>query len=131
VSTSAEIVAWACFVLGIVILLAGVGIGILLSVGKTSKGVSAADAGAKVKAAAAQVDALKSTAVAGANNPSTDPEAAAAVSKQAAATQSVLEQIGGIVGSLPENLRFAGLLVLVGAALMSVATVQFGGHVLF
>ena len=47
------------------------------------------------------------------------------------AAKSALEQVGSIVASLPENLRFAGLLVLVGAVLMSVATIQFGGTSLF
>jgi hypothetical protein len=35
--------------------------------------------------------------------------------------------VQGIVAALPENLRFAGLLVLVGTVLMGVATIQFGG----
>ena len=45
--------------------------------------------------------------------------------------KSALDEVSGIVAALPENLRFAGLLILVGAALMSVATVQFGGHSIF
>jgi hypothetical protein len=32
---------------------------------------------------------------------------------------------------LPENLRFAGVLVLVGTVLIGVATIQFGGTSLF
>lgn len=40
-------------------------------------------------------------------------------------------EIGSLVGSLPEHLRYAGLLIVVGAALIGVATVQFGGTSLF
>jgi len=47
------------------------------------------------------------------------------------AAKSALEQVQGIVGALPENLRFAGLLVLIGTLLISVATVQFGHISLF
>jgi hypothetical protein len=32
-----------------------------------------------------------------------------------------------VVASLPENLRFAGLLVLLGTGRIGVATIQFGG----
>lgn len=52
-------------------------------------------------------------------------------SASAAAAKSAIEQVQGIVGSLPVNVRFAGLLVLVGAVLMSVATIEFGGVSLF
>ena len=60
-----------------------------------------------------------------------DESAAASAQTTAAEAKNTLEEIGGIVGALPENLRFAGLLILVGTVLMSVATVQFGGHSLF
>ena len=45
--------------------------------------------------------------------------------------KTAFEQVEGIVASLPQNLRFAGLLVLVGTALIGVATIQFGGVSLF
>jgi len=130
-STNAEIVAWVCFGLGVVILLGGVVVGLVLSFRKTAKSVSAKDASAKVKDAVQQVEALKATAVAGAENPASDAQAAKAASTQADSAQSVLQEIGGIISALPESLRFAGLLVLIGTALISVATVQFGGHSLF
>lgn len=47
------------------------------------------------------------------------------------AAKSALEQVSGIVGALPENLRFPGVLLLVGTVLVSVATIQFGGTSLF
>ncbi len=131
VSTNAEIVAWICFGLGVVILILGVAIGLVLGFRKTSKTVSAKDASAKVDDAATKIDALKTTAVASAQSPQSNADAAAKASSEAAGAQSVLQEIGDIVGSLPESLRFAGLLVLIGTALMSVATVQFGGHALF
>ncbi|HET9287130.1 MAG TPA: hypothetical protein VFO26_06185 [Gaiella sp.] len=62
------------------------------------------------------------------------PEATEAVAAAGASTEaasSALEQVQGIVAALPENLRFAGLLILVGAVLMGVATVQFGDVSLF
>jgi hypothetical protein len=130
-SANAEIVAWICFAVGALILIAGVAIGLVLSLGRTTRQLSAKDASAKVEDAVAKVKALTTTAVAGANNPASDATAAATASSQADAVQSVLQEIDGIVGSLPENLRFAGLLVLIGTVLMSVATVQFGGHSLF
>jgi lysophospholipase L1-like esterase len=128
---SAETVAWVCFGLGALILLAGVAIGLILSLGKTTKGLSAKDASSKVKDATAKVQALKTTAVASANSPASDATAAATASSQADEVQSVLQEIGGIVSSLPESLRFAGLLVLIGTVLISVATIQFGGHSIF
>jgi hypothetical protein len=131
VSNNADIIAWACFGLGAIVLLAGVAVGLRLSLGKTATGVSAKDATEKVKAVAGKVEALKTTAVANARSAAPSDEAASAAKSQADEVQSVLQEIGGIVGALPENLRFAGLLVLVGTALMSVATIQFGGHRLF
>jgi hypothetical protein len=58
-------------------------------------------------------------------------EAAADADTSAGAAKSALDQMSGIVGALPENLRFAGMLALVGTVLVSVATVQFGGTFLF
>ncbi len=125
-STSAEIVAWVCFVVGIVLLLAGVVIGLVLSLRRVTK-----EWNQKVTQLRGQVDDLKKTAVTGSMRAAPDEGSASAAEAQAAAVKSSLDEIGGIVASLPENIRFAGLLVLVGAALMSVATVQFGGHSIF
>lgn len=125
-SRSAEIVAWACFVVGIVLLFAGVAIGLGLTFWKRTQ-----DVRQKVEEAKGKVDQLKATAMSGSLKATPDHDAAASAESVAADAQSTLEEIGGIVGALPENLRFAGLLILVGTVLMSVATVQFGGHSLF
>ena len=125
-SRSAEIVAWACFVVGIVLLFAGVAIGLGLTFWKRTQ-----DVRQKVEEAKGKVDQLKATAMSGSLKATPDQDAAASAESVAADAQSTLEEIGGIVGALPENLRFAGLLILVGTVLMSVATVQFGGHSLF
>jgi hypothetical protein len=55
-------------------------------------------------------------------------EALDAAAKQNA---TAAEQISGLVASLPEYQRFPGVVVLLGAALMGVGTVQFGGTSLF
>ena len=123
---SAEIVAWTCFVVGIVLLFAGVLIGLALTFRKTTK-----DVRDKVMQLRTKVDELKETAINGSLKASADEQAASAAETQAAEAKSALDEVSGIVGALPEHLRFAGLLVLVGTALMSVATVQFGGHSLF
>ncbi len=57
--------------------------------------------------------------------------ATAAAASSNATARSALEQVSGIVGALPVQHRFAGMLVLVGAVLVSVATVQYGGTSLF
>ena len=125
-SHSAEIVAWTCFVVGILLLLAGVVIGLALTFRKATKQVEH-----KMRQVRAKVDELTETAVSGSLHSHADHEAAAAAEAAGADVKSALDEVSGIVGALPENLRFAGLLVLVGAALMSVATVQFGGHAIF
>ena len=125
-SSSAEIVAWACFVVGIVLLFAGVLIGLALTFRRATKQVEH-----KMKQVRNKVDELKETAVSGSMRATADEHAAASAEAKAADVKSTLDEVSGIVAALPENLRFAGLLVLVGTALMSVATVQFGGHSLF
>jgi Tfp pilus assembly protein PilO len=126
VSRSAEIVAWTCFVVGIVLLLAGVLIGLALTFRKATKEVQE-----KMRVLRGKVDELKDTAINGSLKASADEQAASAAETKAAEVKSTLDEVSGIVGALPENLRFAGLLALVGTALMGVATVQFGGHSLF
>ena len=125
-SHSAEIVAWTCFVVGILLLLAGIVIGLALTFRKATKQVEH-----KMRQVRAKVDELTETAVSGSLHSHADHEAAATAEAAGADVKSALDEVSGIVGALPENLRFAGLLVLVGAALMSVATVQFGGHAIF
>jgi hypothetical protein len=126
VSRSAEIVAWSCFFVGVVLLFAGVAIGLGLTFWRKTQDVKQ-----KVEEAKDQIEELKETAMSGSMKATVDEGAAASAQTKAAEAKSTLEEIGGIVGALPENLRFAGLLVLVGTVLMSVATVQFGGHSLF
>jgi 4-amino-4-deoxy-L-arabinose transferase-like glycosyltransferase len=128
---SAEFVAWACFVLGALILLAGVVIGLVLGFASEATGLTAQAATAKVKSALTSVSALQATAVSAAKNSSADPGAEKEAGTTGAAAQSLLKEVEGIIGALPERLRFSGLLVLVGVVLMSVATVQFGGHSIF
>ena len=125
-SHSAEIVAWTCFVVGILLLLAGVVIGLALTFRKATKQVEH-----KMRQVRHKVDELRDTAVSGSMSARADDHAAASAEAKAGEVKSALDEVSGIVAALPENLRFAGLLILVGAALMSVATVQFGGHSIF
>jgi hypothetical protein len=139
--TQAEVVAWTCFVAGIALLATGVFLGLRLS----ASGVRAKADEAKAKAEEAQArlaDARghieqTSAAVAGSDLEGVDAsteaatEAVEAAGASTEAATSALEQVQGIVAALPENLRFAGLLIVVGTVLMGVATVQFGGVSLF
>lgn len=109
--------------------LVGIAIGAYLSLFKSTTDVKEVEE--KVDRAKAQVDELRDTAVLGSLTAGADQNAADKTQAQAAATKSTLDEIGSILGSLPENLRFAGLLVLVGIALMSIAMVQFGGTSIF
>lgn len=125
-STQAEVVAWTCFVVGTVLLLVGVVIGFYVTFKKTTE-----DMKQKVDEAKQWIDELKVTAVTAAETDKASQPAAAAAASSAEAAKSTLEQLQGIIAALPEATRFPGLLILVGAVLMSVATVQFGGHSLF
>jgi uncharacterized membrane protein YcjF (UPF0283 family) len=138
--TQADAVAWICFVVGIALLVAGVAIGLWMSLKQLPRKAEEArakleDASAKLEMARAHVQTASTAA--NANLESFTPggaggkNAAEAAQESTEAAKTALEQVQGIVGSLPENLRFAGLLVLVGTVLMSVATVQFGGISLF
>jgi hypothetical protein len=125
-STQAQIVAWTCFVVGTVLLLVGVVIGFYVTFKTTGEHMKT-----KVDEAKQKIEELKTTAVSAARADSADEPAAAAAASTAEAAKSTLEQLQGIIAALPEATRFPGLLILVGAVLMSVATVQFGGHSLF
>jgi hypothetical protein len=125
-STQAEIVAWTCFVVGTVLLLVGVVIGFYVTFKATREHVTA-----KVDEARQKIDELKTTAVSAARSDSASEPAAAAAASTAEAAKGTLEQLQGVIAALPEATRFPGLLILVGTILMSVATVQFGGHSLF
>jgi hypothetical protein len=137
----ADAVAWICFGVGIVVLLIGVVIGLWTSLARPSKKTEEAiakldEAKARIGEAQAHIERTTSAAASAdlegfnATAPNmTESVEAAGESTEAAGT--ALEQVESIVGSLPENLRFAGLLVLVGTVLMGVATIQFGGVSLF
>lgn len=130
-SFSADATGWLCLGVGIFILVAGVIIGLRVSLAKDKL----EEAGKRINEAMRHIGRAKvATADAG-------PESAAGAAAvttaaddataSAEAAQTALEQVQGIIGSLPENLRFPALLVLVGTVLIGVATVQFGGTSLF
>jgi len=125
-STQAQIVAWTCFVVGTVLLFVGVIIGFYVTFKKAGEHVQT-----KVDEAKQRIEELKTAAVSAAQADSPSQPAAAAAASTAEAAQSTLEELQGIIAALPEAMRFPGLLILVGTVLMSVATVQFGGHSLF
>lgn len=126
---SAELVAWICFAAG----LALVGLGVYL--GLTTKAVAKKEAEGKIEAAQDAVDQLAAQGQAQVGAEAQLGPTAAATKAEIETTKdeakSKLGDLGTIIGSLPEHLRFAGLLVLIGAVLVSVATVQFGGTALF
>jgi hypothetical protein len=127
--TNTEAVAWACFIVGLALALTGSVIGLVISLGKTPQ-----NAKDKIEEAKGKIEEAK-TSMQTAAQPGLESTVAAGTAQAAASTaeeaKSALEQVQGIVGALPENLRFAGVLVLVGVGLMSVATIQFGGVSLF
>jgi len=139
--TQAQVVGWTCFVVGVVLLLGGVVVGLLVTLRQARRKLE--DAKTKLDHARAKLEEARghiertSSAAANAGNEAVGapwPDATEAVEVAGASTeeaQSALDQVEGIVAALPENLRFAGLLILVGTVLMSVATVQFGGVSLF
>lgn len=53
------------------------------------------------------------------------------VSDEAKKGLDQLKDLGALIASLPEHLRFPGLLVIIGAALVGVALIQEGGVGLF
>jgi hypothetical protein len=110
-----EVVAGLCGLVGVALIGYGCAVG--------------AQAAAKVKTTVDEVLKAQEVRISTASAQTFDGTAVGTVTEETA--KSALEQIGGIVGSLPEHLRFAGLLVLVGTVLVSVATIQFGGTSLF
>lgn len=116
-TTQAQIVAWTCFIAGLVLLLSGVAIGLYLTFVRTKE-----EAQKKAEEAKAKIEELKQAAASAAGGME-----AADATNTAEEAKSIVDQFAGIVSSLPENMRFPGLLILVGTLLMSVATVQFGG----
>jgi hypothetical protein len=134
----ADIVGWVCLIVGILVLVGGVAIGLSTSRTQAGKGTKAARA--KLDEARTRIEEAKrhleqTTAESGLEslgvNAAGATEAAEAAGESTEAAGTALEQVEGIVAALPENLRFAGLLVLVGTVLIGVATIQFGGVSLF
>jgi multidrug resistance efflux pump len=126
---------------GIVVLACGLLLGLWTSLKRAPAKAADAkakldDAKAKISEAQAQIEQTSdemrrggledfTTAAPGAT------EALNAAGQSAEGAKSAFEQVEGIVASLPQNLRFAGMLVLVGTVLIGVATIQFGGVSLF
>jgi hypothetical protein len=133
-SAQADAVGWICLFVGIGILGAGVFVGLWTSLRKTPQKATTRLEEAKARLGQAQADIERTRiAVADPNSEAaaSATDAAEAAQESTAAADTALEQVEGIVSALPENLRFAGLLVLVGTVLIGVATIQFGGVSLF
>jgi len=147
---NAKLVAWLSFAIGALVLGAGVYIGLWTSMQKPKKEAKDTlqeanarldDTKSKLADTKTNLEAVSTASSSGlegvgaAADVATATEAASSKADEAAssaeAAKTALTQVGDLVGSLPENLRFAGLLVLIGAVLMSVATIQFGGTSLF
>jgi len=134
--SQADAIAWLCFVL-----LAGVAVGLWISFKQPPQ--KAEEAKEKLNEAREKLDAAKahieeSTSAAAGGNLESFNESAENASNAAAAAgafteapKSAIEQVEGILGALPENLRLAGVLVLLGTVLIGVATIQKGGVSLF
>jgi predicted negative regulator of RcsB-dependent stress response len=145
----ASFVAWVCFVVGIALLGFGVYLGYVTwkrhardKAKEAKKMVDEANehlsnAQQRLQRAAPTVRSMTATGAA----PQDLEEAATSAEQATSSVQSAknatqdastaLEQVQSILSALPENLRFAGLLILIGTVLMGVATVQFGGVSLF
>ena len=131
----ADVVASVCLVVGVIVLGLGCFVGLTTKVAGAAKDAKdkVEDAKAKLDDAQRQIVSVHGNFAVMANGGGGE-RAEAATSEAAARTaeaKSALEEVGSIIGSLPEALRFAGLLVLVGTVLIGVATIQFGGTSLF
>jgi type II secretory pathway component PulM len=126
---NAEAIAWICFVLGAILLLVGVYIGVITAPKKVAEENKQKIDEAKTKLA--ETTTQLQAATSGSLESGAAANVAASATATAEAAKSALEQVGGIVGSLPEHQRFPGMLVVIGAVLTSVGTVQFGGTSIF
>lgn len=132
---NAEVVGWVSLAVGIGLVGVGAYVGTTTPATETKNAREKLDTAEKAITAAEERMREATTAAAnsqpGAENLVAANEAAASAAQAAtvktAEAKTALEQVAGIVGSLPENLRSAGMLVLIGAVLMGVATIQFGG----
>jgi hypothetical protein len=122
----ADTVASICFGIGALLVLAGTVIGLVLSFKGANK-----PSKEKVEDAITKTHQLKTTAKEAAESQNAEPAVAKSADDAGGAIEGVLKEVAGTIGALPEQLRFSGLVVLVGLLLMSVAVVQFGGHSIF
>jgi hypothetical protein len=137
----ADVVGWICLAVGIIVLAGGVVIGLLISFWRPQQHAKGAktqldQATTQLDTAQAQLEKATSAVVDSGLESFSDAVGTARQATEAAkqsteTAKTALEQVQGIVASLPENLRFAGLLVLVGTVLVGIATIQFGGVSLF
>lgn len=134
-SSQADAVGWICLVIGIVVLGAGIFTGLQTSLNEAPEKAKDKlnEASQKIDEAKEHIDRTTAAMEGGleAAGATEAMSAGQAAGTSADAAKSAIEQVEGIVGALPENLRFAGVLVLVGTVLIGVATIQFGGTSLF
>lgn len=132
-------VALTCLVLGVVLIVSGTAHGIAVSSRESRLAQVKGELDAaqqrfqdtRLQLESMQAGGLESVGGGLAGASSQLHRVAADAESTAGAAKSAVEQIGGLVGSLPENLRFSGVLLVVGTVLVSVATIQFGGTSLF
>ncbi len=142
----AEKVAGTCFVLGLILVLAGVAIGLWISLqAEDMKESPSDDTKQKLKVTATKATETNAAAESlnqliedglpeGAESLKTIAEAATATgqkAKETAEAASAAQDLQSLISALPVKLRFHGLVILIGTTLMSVGTIQFGGTSLF
>lgn len=139
-STASQAVALTCMVLGVLLIVAGSALGIAVSTRQTKLAQAKGDLDAaqqRFQATRQQLEGMQAGGLESVGGGELEGassqlhQAAVDAESTAGAAKSALEQVGGIVGALPENLRFSAVLLLVGTVLVSVATIQFGGTSLF
>jgi len=140
--SGADAVGTVCLVVGLLTRLGGASLGIYLSVtkGTTKSDKTMATAKQRLQeveeqttATKHEIEGLQTRGLDAGGVPDTSKAASAAdqAVQSTQAAKSAIEQVEGAIASLPEHLRFAGLLVMVGTVLIGVATIQFGGTPLF
>src|ERR1700722_4588538 len=127
----ANTVGVVCLIVGIVLVGAGAAVGLVLNVKPAGSRGSAGAAKSRVQNAIAKASALKETAKQAAVSTNPEPATQKKADEAGGEIEGILKEVDGMIGALPESLRFSGLFVLLGVLLMSVATVQFGGHSIF
>ncbi len=125
-----DLTGWICFGLGVATFLVGLIIGAVIGVQEAGSSASE-QVKAKVDLAVGKVSDLTAKAVDAANTEGKDPDAATVAAATGEATKDAVKDMEGLLNALPARLRFAGFLLLVGAFVMSVGTVQFGGTSIF